>query len=186
VSTKELFKRVVLFVSIPLLPLSIGFLAVGITLMMLGSVRIPGFVFSVPTILSGVLIGYAGLCLKYRMRFMFAATFLILSGALLLYLDFAPSGIDLAAIWPVLMLFLGISFLAAGFLNYRSLHAVYVAPAFAFAALGFFFLLFSTHIITLSLTSIVLWWFPLLLVPSILVFVVWVFRKGRKDQANNG
>ena len=40
-STKELFKRVVLLVSIPLLPISIGFLAVGITLMMLGSVRIP-------------------------------------------------------------------------------------------------------------------------------------------------
>lgn len=185
-STKELFKRVVLLVSIPLLPISIGFLAVGITLMMLGSVRIPGFVFSVPTLLSGVLIGYAGLCLKYRMRFMFAATFLVLSGALLLFLEFAPSGIDLPAIWPVLMLFLGISFLAAGFLNYRALHAVYVAPAFVFAVLGFFFLLFSTHVITLSLTAIVLWWFPLILVPSILVFVVWVFKKGRADQAKNG
>lgn len=184
-STKALIKRIVLLVSIPLLPVSIGFLAVGITLMMLGSMRIPGFVFSVPTVLSGLLIGYAGLCLKYRMRFMFAATFLVLSGALLLFLDLFPSGVDLPSIWPVLMLFLGISFLVAGYLNYRSLHAVYVAPAFAFAGLGFFFLLFSTHVIRLSLTAIVLWWFPLLLVPSILVFVVWVFRKGRKDQVDN-
>ena len=78
------------------------------------------------------------------------------------------------------MLFVGCAFSVSGYLNYRKMHAVYIAPAFVFAGLGFFFLLFTTRVITLSFTAVVIWWFPLLLLPSILSVAIWVFRKGKK------
>lgn len=184
-STKAFLTRCILLVSVPLLPLSVGFVVVGITLSMLGNVAIPRFVISVPAILSGLLLMSAGLCLKSRMRFHFAATFLILTGTLLFLIDIRTLNIDLPSIWPILMLFLGISFSVSGYLSSRKLLAVYIAPAIAFAGLGFIFLLFTTHVIRLSFTAVVLWWFPILLVPSVLSFIIWVFRKGRKDQAGD-
>ena len=81
--TKAFLKKCILRVSVPLLPLSIGFLAVGITLLLLGSLSVPRFVFSVPALVSGCFLWYAGMYLKNRARFFFAATFLALAGCLL-------------------------------------------------------------------------------------------------------
>ncbi len=184
-SNKAFLKRFVLLVSVPLLPLSIGFLAVGITLFMLGNLPVPRFFFSIPTIVSGIVLWYAGLYLENRMRFFFAGAFLVLTGALLVLIDIGIVRVHLPSVWPVLMLFVGISFSAAGFLNYRKLLAVYLAPAFVFAGLGFFFLLFTTRVIKISFTTVVLWWFPFLLIPSLISFIVWVFQKGRKDRAGD-
>lgn len=184
-SNKAFLKRFVLLVSVPLLPLSIGFLAVGITLFMLGNLPVPRFFFSLPTIVSGIVLLYAGLYLENRIRFFFASIFLFLTGALLFLIDIGTIRVHLPSVWPVLMLFVGISFSAAGFINYRRLLAVYLAPAFVFAGLGFFFLLFTTHVITISFTTVVLWWFPFLLIPSLLSFIIWVFQKGRKDRAGD-
>lgn len=184
-STKDFLEKCILLVSVPLLPLSVGFVVVGITLIMLGNVSVSHFVISIPAILSGLLLMAAGLCLKNRMRFLFTATFLILTGTLLFLIDVHTVNIDLPAVWPILMLFLGISFTVSGYLSSRKILAVYVAPAIVFAGLGFIFLLFTTRVIRLSFTAVVLWWFPLLLIPSVLSFIVWVFQKGRKDQAGD-
>lgn len=178
--TKAFLKKCILRVSVPLLPLSIGFLAVGITLLLLGSLSVPRFVFSVPALVSGCFLWYAGMYLKNRARFFFAATFLALAGCLLFFIDTGLVQLRLPTAWPLLMLFVGCAFSVSGYLNYRKLHAVYIAPAFVFAGLGFFFLLFTSRVITLSFTAVVIWWFPLLLLPSILSVAIWVFRKGKK------
>lgn len=182
---KIVLKNVVLHVSVILLPLSIGFMAVGITLILLGNLDIPRFFLSIPSIGSGFLLLYAGFCLKNRMRFLFSSSFLLLTGGLFLFRDLGLLYITTSVIWPLLMLFIGISFSVSGAVYYRKLHPVYIAPAFAFAGLGFVFLLFSTSIIRVSIRSLVLWWLPLLLLPSIISFSIWLFRKNRKDKDEN-
>jgi len=185
VGTKAFLKKIILRVSVPLLPLSTGFLAVGITLLLLGNYQIPRYLFSLPALVSGGLLWYAGMFLKNRTRFLFAATFLILAGGLLFFIDIGVVSVSLPVVWPLLMLFVGIAFSVSGYLGSGKLHAVYVAPALVFAGLGFFFLLFTTRVITLSFTAVVLWWFPLLCLPSILSFIIWVFRKGHKDRVGD-
>ena len=152
---------------------------------MLGIFYFPRFSISVFSLVCGIVLWYAGILLRDRFRFFFTASLLSLSGLLVLLIDLKCIVLTLRGIWPFFMLFIGISFLVAGSLRFRRLHAVYIVPAVAFTVLGFLFLLFSTSLIHISLESMALWWFPLLILPSVVSFFVWLSRKRHDNHDGN-
>lgn len=174
---KELLKKLVLWFSTILLPVSVGFIVVVVTILLIGDFTVPYLIFYLVSIISGLILWYAGVLLKTRVRFFLASTFLLLTGILLFVIDLHPLYIPLPVIWPLMMLFIALSFMVSGFFCSRKLQAIYIVPAVAFSALGFIFLLFSTKVITISLTSAALWWFPLFLLPSLFAVIIWLFRK---------
>ncbi len=183
-STKDFIKKLIISCSHILLPASIGFTVVVITLLMLGNLEMPRFMLSGVTFFAGAMLLYAGIQLKNRIRFFFTATFLLLVSILFLILiDLRLVYVPLPMIWPLLMFFIAMSFLISGFFKFRKIQATYIVLAAAFSSLGFVFLLFTTKIITVSFKSIALWWFPLFLLPYVFAFIVWLFqrKKSAKD-----
>ena len=179
-STNELLKRSIMRLSTVLLPVSLGLIIIALTLAMLGDVHFPPFSVSSFSIACGILLGYTACGLKDRLRFYFASIFLLLTGTLLLLVDVGFVILPFPAIWPFLMLFIGVSFLVAGSLARRRAEAVYIVPALAFAALGTFFLLLTANLIPVSKFSLVLLWCPLLLLPTAVAVLIWLSRKGSK------
>jgi len=177
VNRKGLVSQVLLRLSVVVLPSSIGFLAVVITLMTLLNRHLFYMVLPLVSIACGLFLAWSGHYFEDRFRFHFSASFLLLSGFLLLLLDLGLFSIPLPSVWPFLMLFVGLSFMISGMIRYRRAHPMFIVPAFFFFALGFLFLLFSTDIIHVSLVSLALWWLPLLLVPTIVSFLLWLFRR---------
>jgi hypothetical protein len=168
-----------------LLPLSIGFTVVVITLLLLGNFVVPRFILCGISLVSGSFLWYAGSLLNNRLRFFFASTFLLFTGVLLLIIDLNPTFLPLPVIWPLLMLFIAISFIVSGFFHYRRALAMFIVPAVAFSCLGFIFLLFSTKVIPISLTSVALWWFPLFFLPSLTAFIIWLFHQKHTDKSTH-
>lgn len=145
---------------------------------MLGDFVLPRFLLSGITFFSGLVFIYAGIVFKNRIRFFFAATFHILAGLLFfIIIDINFLYFSLPMIWPVLMLFIAMSFLLSGFLRWHKMQTVNTVIGLAFSVLGVIFLLFSTKIITISFKSIALWWFPLFSLPYISVFIIWFFKR---------
>ncbi|HHU36084.1 MAG TPA: hypothetical protein GXZ47_02525 [Treponema sp.] len=181
---KPKWVKFILRFSAVFLPLSMGFVAVSITLVLLGNYRMHPFTISLVALVSGVFLWISGMIIHKRARFFFAATFLFLTGILLLLLDFNVLDFPARGIWPLLMLFVGTAFTVSGYLHYRKIHAMYIVPSLVFSVLGFVFLLFSTDIITFSLRSLVMWWLPLLFIPSLVSLIVWLIQ--RKKAVKNG
>lgn len=171
--------NIVLRLSWILLPLGIGVFSVGLTLTFLGSGRFPIYALSLCSLILGFLLWYAGLALGHRRRFYFSSTFLVITGLFLFCLKAGIVTLPLRAVWPFLMLFLGIAFLVAGHARLDGFHPAYFVPAVAFSGLGFLFLLFTTDIIPFSLGSVVLWWSPVIFLPAILSFLIWLFRRNK-------
>jgi hypothetical protein len=180
-SLKSFLKKWLLRVSSVVLPVSIVFVAVSLTLLMLGDFRLPPFVLSAVCFASAAFIWFAAFQMLNRARFSFAATFLTLTGVFLLLVDIRSITLSLRLIWPIIMFFVGISFFVAGLFRYRRLHAVFMAPAVVFCALGLVFLLFSTHFLQFSFIPAFLWWFPFLLLP-VIAFFIWFVRKHAGDR----
>lgn len=176
-STNEVIKRLILRLSVILLPVSVGFIMVSLTLAMLIDLHFPRFSISLFSITCGGILWYSGMVFKKRLRFFFAAILLSLTGLFLLLIDVGLVHLPLPGVWPFLMLFIGISLLISGSVVYRRALAVYVVPAVAFASLGSIFLLFSTDIIPGSITSFVLFWIPFLILPTIISVIIWLTRK---------
>ena len=180
-SAKDVLKKWILRLSSILLPVSLVVTIVLITLSLLSDFRMPRFSVFPFCFLAGSVLWYTGLHLEKRSRFIFAATFLGLTGLLFAGIDFDLIAIPLPVIWPLLSLFVGISFSVSGYLRYGKPRAGYVVPAVAFAGLGFVFFLFSSDIINLSFIPVFLWWFPLILVPTLVSIIIWLFRKNGGD-----
>ncbi len=176
-SVKDFLTKITLRISVVLLPLSVGFIAVAVTLLMLMNLELPRFTVAIVGLTSGALLWHAGSTMRKRVQFIFTATFLFMTGILFLFIDLGVCPFGFPAVWPLLMLFIGLSFIVSGFVRYHRLSAIFMVPALAFAALGFLFMLFSTHVIPVSFTTVVLWWVPLLLLPGFITFVIWFVRR---------
>ncbi len=176
VSLKSLLKKIILRVSDILLPVSIGFVAVAVTLLMLGDLRLPKFILPLISFLSAGVLLSAGILLRTHSRFSFAATFLLLTGGLMLFVDLGVVALSLRVLWPVMTLFVGVSFLSSGFMRFRRPRAVFVTPAVVFLFLGIVFLLFSTRQLRFSILSEYVWWYPVVFLP-VIAFVVWYIRR---------
>lgn len=176
-STKELIKRLFLRVSAILLPVSLGAIIVAMTIAVVGDIHFPRFTISLFSLASGIVLAFAGSIIRTRLRFFFGASLLCLLGAFFLFIDVGAIAMPLPGIWPFFMLFTALSFMIAGILVYRALHPTYLVPSLAFAALGLIFLLFSTNIIPFSITSLVMWWFPLLALPGLVSLIIWISQR---------
>lgn len=176
-SVKDYATKIVLRISVVLLPISVGFIAVAVTLLMLMNLELPRFTVAIVGIASGALLWVAGVFMRNRVRFFFSATFLFMTGTLFLLMDSGACQFRFPDVWPLLMLFIGLSFIVSGFTRYHRLSAIFMVPSLAFATLGFLFMLFSTRLIPVSFTTVVLWWVPLLLLPATITFVIWLVRR---------
>jgi hypothetical protein len=174
---KNLLKKWIMRVSAVFLPVSIGLIVVAITLLMLGDLHLPRFCLTILSFAFCALLWYSGVNLGNRARFFFAATFLFLTGILTFVIDIGLVTVSFSAVWPFLMMFVGVSFFVSGAIRYRRLHSMYIAPGLAFLGLGILFLLFSFHLIPLSLSTAVLWGFPVFLLPLGVAFIIWFVRK---------
>lgn len=177
-----ILSSVVLRLSWILLPLGVGVFAVGLTLTLLGSGRFPVYALSLCSLVLGFFLWYAALTLGHRRRFYFSSTFLVITGLFLFCLKAGIVTLPTRAVWPFLMLFLGIAFLVAGHARLDGFHPAYFVPAVAFSGLGFLFLLFTTDIIPFSLGSVVLWWSPVIFLPALLSIVIWLLRRDKKPR----
>jgi hypothetical protein len=87
--------------------------------------------------------------------------------------------------WPLLVFFCGVCLLAAGFYGKRRLAISYMIPAMLLIVLGIFFLLFSTDIIQVTLSSFVAKWLPVgLIFAGIILVVLFLFRSAIQRQVN--
>jgi len=127
---------------------------------------------------------YVAVLEKRRARFYFSGSFMVLIGLLLLLIDYGILELNLQSLWPVLVLFSGISLVPAGINRYHRAHPVYLVPAITFIALGIVFFLFTTDVITVPLRSFAVWWLPIALLPVIGVFLASHFVCHGKAPAN--
>ena len=183
-SSKDFLKKWLLKISAVLLPLSIGFIVISFTLIMEGDLRLPRFLLSDVALICGGLLLCTGILLRNRIRFFFASCFLLLTGVLLFLIDIGLIITPLSIIWPVLMIFLGVSFIMSGYICHHKVKIAFMVPAIAFILLGCIFFLFTTDVIAVSFSTVVLWIGPIVLLPLGILFLVWLFRK-RKSSGNS-
>lgn len=176
-SDRDMITKLAVRISAALLPLSVGFLAVAITLLMLIDYSFPRFMVACAALIPGLVLLRVGMVVSHQSRFYFAATFLVLTGLLFLCIDLGLCPVRFSAVWPTLMLFTGMSFLSSGYLRHRKLEISYLVPAIAFTLLGFLFMLFSTRMVRVSFTTVVLWWSPIVFLPMCISLVIWLFRR---------
>ncbi len=185
VTHTALIKKYFLRISAILLPAGTGVIAVGVTLMMVFAFTTRPFVLPVICLIFGNMSLYVAVLEKRRARFYFTGTFLLLLGLLTLLVDYGVLELTLTKLWPMLVMFIGLSLIPAGINRYHRLHPIYIVPTTVFIVLGLFFLLFSTDIIKAPLASVAAWWFPLLLLPVLGVVLLWLHQQ-RKAAAASG
>ncbi|ULQ60373.1 hypothetical protein K7I13_03435 [Brucepastera parasyntrophica] len=136
-----------------LLPFSMTFIVVLITLYMLMDTNLPRFVLPTITLVLGLLLWATGIILRTRSRFFFAASFHILTAYLLFLDDLGIFGMHSSLLWPFLVIFTGLSFFVAGNMHYGKPHPMYITISVAFFVLGLVFLIFASDIMNVSLIS---------------------------------
>jgi len=112
---------------------------------------------------SGVLLIFIVVKLHRRSRYFFLASFLILTGLLMLCIVSGLVPYSLFRLWPLLTVFVGLSLIPAGLHRYGGFRARFVVPTLAFIVLGTLFLFFSFKFVPFSFSRFLLDWWPLLL-----------------------
>jgi hypothetical protein len=121
----------------------------------------------------GLLSAMVAVRLHRRSRYLFFASFLMLSGVFLLLFAGGFLSLPFARLWPLLSVFAGLSLLPAGWHRYNALKARFVVPALGFSILGCSLLFFSLGVVPFSLSRFVLdWWPVLLLLAGILLVLI--------------
>ena len=84
---------------------------------------------------------------------------------------------NLTEFWPLLVLLCGVCLIVSGFYGKKRLTISYMIPALFLIVLGVFFLLFSTDIIQMTLSSFMAKWFPMgLILTGIVLVILFFFR----------
>ncbi len=126
----------------------------------------------------GCLITYLGVTRRLSALWLFAGSFFLLSGILLLIRGIF--GWPVAYYWPFFMVILGLSILAPGYRRYRRLRAVYLVPALSFVLLGGCFLLFSFDIVLFSFRRFFSeWWPAFLIVMGLILLALYLHNRAR-------
>ena len=151
---------------------------IGLLLETTGALHLPGWGFPV------LVLAAAGislwLCIVRGRSAVFLGTGvgLGLSGFVLLATAF---GQGISHTWPLIMVSIGVGLFAYGARRYRGMRISFVVPSFVIVILGFFFSLFSFHIVTVSLAVFVsIWWPVLFIIGGISMFLAWSLRSRRE------
>jgi hypothetical protein len=125
-----------------------------------------------------VLLVLLGMSLLYRVFFkggyesyVFAGLFLVLVGAFILILNTGAFDAGFRQIWPLFMLFAGVSLFAYGMKRKGNAQARMIIPSVAIIFLSLIFLLFSLRIVSMSFRRFVVTWWPVILVAAGVVLI---------------
>ncbi len=90
---------------------------------------------------------------------------------------------DFRQLWPVVVIIWGITLLPVGRFHCKSFRSAYVIPAFALIILGVFFLLFTFHVINMSMRTFFSCFMPYILVlAGIVLICVYYISKNHKGK----
>ena len=108
---------------------------------------------------------------------MFLGLYGFLASLLFLLAGTGIFSFSLNEFWPLLVLLCGLCLIASGFYGKKRLTISYMVPALFLIILGVFFLLFSTDIIQMTLSSFMAKWLPMgLILTGIVLVILFFFR----------
>ena len=132
-------------------------------------------------IIGGFLL-YVSLAFTHSAYQLFLGMNFCFSSLLLLVLQSGLLTVTLGALWPVCVIFCGISLIPSGYFRYHRFRTVYLFPSFLLVFLGLFFCLFSFHIIHISLRRfITVWWPAVLIVIGGTLVGIFQYQKNCRD-----
>ncbi len=138
-----------------LLVLGMMLLICGAGLILTTTGMVPAFLAFSYTLLTmfGMLITLTIMRRRKNYTWLFLGLVMVFSGIVFLALRaFAPQ-LGIKQLWPLVMVFIGLSIVPAGYFRARKAKALYLIPAAGFVILGAFFLLFSLEVLSLSLRA---------------------------------
>jgi hypothetical protein len=167
-------------------------LAVGLFCILAGTVLLVIFFSSTTNVVLSrwpvLMLAVGGLFLYVALAFTHSAYQLFLgmnfcfSGILIMLFQAGLVTSTLRELWPVCVIFSGISLVPSGYFGYRRFRTVYLFPAGLLVFLGLVFFLFSFHLIHMSLRHFIsLWWPVVLIVIGGLLVGIFLYQKNCKD-----
>ena len=129
-----------------------------------GTVSIGALLLPMVVIVVGVVLLARAFMPDGREGNVFAGTFLVLLGGFLLLRESALAAVEIGMIWPIFMTIGGLALVAYGLKKGPESRMNLVVPGIAIILLSVLFLLFSLDIITVSLATVVVRWWPVLFV----------------------
>lgn len=116
------------------------------------------------SMITGSVIFYISLVWLGWASFFFAGLYLFASGLLYTFIHAKVVESDLYQLWPLFVVFCGISLLFTCIFKHKKIRGVYLTPSVILVALGFIFMLFSFHVLHFSFVSFISKWFPVILI----------------------
>ena len=153
--------------------LSVGFLAD--TQVSLSVVR------SLVTTLIGGIILYFALIKSTGSWWLCVGLFLCSTGIFILLLDVQVFSKTIETLWPLIVIFAGLSAFIAGAYKTTKIRLVFIVPAFVITFFGIVFLLFSLDVITKSFFSVAGQWWPIIIIFAGLCLVCTFFLWNKKN-----
>ena len=162
------------------------FILMGIVLLLISYAKPEEISFSVSSIMLlslGAIFLFLCLAVNHRAFFLYLGLNLSFWGILSFVLTFELFNLTFYKIWPLGMIYCGITLIPCGYFRFRKCHTAYIFPAIVLTLLGILFALFSFDVITESFSEIVSLWWPigLIVLGSVLIAV---FNIQKRHQAS--
>ena len=136
---------------------------------------------SLITTLIGGIILYFALIKSSGSWWLCIGLFLCSTGIFVLLLDIQVFSKTLETLWPLIVIFAGLSAFIAGSYNTKKIRLVFILPAFLITVFGIVFLLFSLDVITKSFFSVAGQWWPIIIIFAGLCLVCTFFLWNKKN-----
>ncbi|QTQ16942.1 hypothetical protein [Treponema parvum] len=166
------------------LALGIVFILLGLVLLIVFFAEPEELVFSrsaLGLLVFGAVFIYVSIAVNHRAFFLYVGLNLCFFGMLALVLTFNIFRLSLGQIWPLGMVFCGISLIPAGYYRFRRLQTVYIFPSFVLILLGIFFGLFSFDILSVSFSSFVsVWWPTVFIILGIVLIGIFQYQRNNR------
>ena len=161
------------------------FILMGIILLLVSYAKPENVQFSLYSILLlvfGSVSLFICLAINHRSFFLYLGLNLCFWGILSLILSFGLFDLTFYKIWPIGMIFCGLTLVPCGYFSFRKCKKSYIFPAIVLISFGLLFSLFSFDVITESFSKIVSLWWPLALIAlGTFLIAVFVIQKKNRD-----
>ena len=154
---------------------------IGFFLMILGSAFLIGSLIHISRVsvftsfflvFLGVICAFFATRINRRSLYLFFAALFFQAGLFLFLHAIQVIPIKLSQTWPLLSIFSGIALFPAGWFRYGLFKITYIVPSAAFILIGTALMIFSLDLVSFSLAQFIKNWWPLLLVLSGLMLVL--------------
>lgn len=126
----------------------------------------------------GELLLYCAFCYKKSALLIGLGFMFIFDGIFFSLLDLRMFPMGLKELWPVFVISTGLCFIPADLFINQRIRTIYLFPAVMLILLGIIFLLFSTHVFSLSFSAFISIFWPLVLVlAGIALIVIYVIQQ---------